>query len=69
MGTSLYQPDIPEAYLNLHFPILTEGGLDLKLGKFVTPVGFETIDPRSNIFTRIATSLTSACLLTIPARF
>ena len=50
MGTSLYQPDIPEAYLNLHFPTLTEGGLDLKLGKFVTPVGFETIDPRTNIF-------------------
>ena len=50
MGTSLYQPDIPEAYLNLHFPVITEGGLDLKLGKFVTPVGFEAIDPRSNVF-------------------
>ncbi|HEY2712343.1 MAG TPA: porin [Chthoniobacterales bacterium] len=50
MGSSLYQPDIPEAYLNLHFPVITEGGLDLKLGKFVTPVGFEAIDPRSNPF-------------------
>ena len=50
MGTSLYQPDIPEAYLNLHFPVITEGGLDLKLGKFVTPVGFEAIDPRGNVF-------------------
>ena len=50
MGSSLYQPDIPEAYLNLHLPVFTEGGLDLKLGKFVTPVGFETIDPRSNPF-------------------
>ena len=50
MSSSLYQPDIPEAYLNLHFPVFTEGGLDLKLGKFVTPVGFEAIDPRNNIF-------------------
>ncbi len=50
MGTSIYQPDIPEAYLNLHFPVVTQGGLDVKLGKFATPVGFETIDPRSNPF-------------------
>lgn len=50
MGSSIYQPDIPEAYLNLHFPVITEGGLDVKLGKFATPVGFETIDPRSNPF-------------------
>ncbi|MEY2499286.1 MAG: hypothetical protein QOD12_2842 [Verrucomicrobiota bacterium] len=47
---SLYQPDIPEAYLNLHLPIFTEGGLDLKLGKFVTLEGAETIDPRTNPF-------------------
>jgi Putative beta-barrel porin-2, OmpL-like. bbp2 len=50
MASSIYQPDIPEAYLNLHVPVVTEGGLDLKLGKFVTPVGFETIDPHGNIF-------------------
>ena len=47
---SLYQPDIPEAYLSLHFPIFTEGGVDLKLGKFVTLEGAETIDPRTNPF-------------------
>jgi hypothetical protein len=50
MGSSLYQPDIPEAYLSLHLPILTEGGVDLKLGKFVTLEGAETIDPRTNVF-------------------
>jgi hypothetical protein len=50
MGTSIYQPDIPEAYFSLHFPVISQGGLDLKLGKFATPVGFETIDPRSNPF-------------------
>ncbi len=44
------QPDLVEAYLNLHLPVTTEGGLDLKLGKFVTLEGAETIDPRNNFF-------------------
>ncbi|MEY2529220.1 MAG: hypothetical protein QOJ05_1310 [Verrucomicrobiota bacterium] len=47
---STLQPDLVEAYLNLHFPILSEGGLDVKLGKFVTLEGAETIDPRTNFF-------------------
>src|SRR5438477_4079524 len=50
MRSSLYQPDIPEAYLSLHLPILTDGGVDVKLGKFVTLEGAETIDPRTNPF-------------------
>jgi hypothetical protein len=49
-GTGLYQADIPEAYLSLHLPVLTEGGIDVKLGKFVTLEGAETIDPRTNTF-------------------
>ncbi len=49
-ATSSLQPDLSEAYLNLHFPIISEGGLDLKLGKFVTLEGVETIDPRTNFF-------------------
>src|SRR5437773_977361 len=49
-ATSILQPDLVEAYLNLHFPIITEGGLDLKLGKFVTLEGAETIDPHTNSF-------------------
>lgn len=49
-GAGLYQADIPEAYLSLHLPLLTEGGLDVKLGKFVTLEGAETIDPRTNAF-------------------
>jgi len=44
------EPDLVEAYLALHFPILSAGGVDLKLGKFVTLEGNETIDPRSNFF-------------------
>ena len=46
----IFQADLVEAYLNLHFPVITEGGLDLKLGKFVTLEGAETIDPRTNFF-------------------
>ena len=46
----ILQPDVVEAYLNLHFPVITEGGLDLKLGKFVTLEGAETIDPRATFF-------------------
>ena len=40
------QPDIVEAYLNFHIPGLTENGIDIKAGKFVTLEGAETIDPR-----------------------
>jgi hypothetical protein len=47
---SLYQADVVEVYLSLHLPVLTEGGVDVKLGKFVTLEGAETIDPRANPF-------------------
>jgi hypothetical protein len=46
----IIQPDLVEAYGNLHFPILTSGGVDLKFGKFITLEGAETIDPRTNVF-------------------
>jgi Putative beta-barrel porin-2, OmpL-like. bbp2 len=49
-ATSIAQPDLVEAYVNLHFPVISEGGLDLKLGKFVTLEGAETIGPRTNFF-------------------
>ena len=48
--SSILQPDLVEAYLNLHFPIFSEGGVDVKFGKFVTLEGAETIDPRTNFF-------------------
>jgi hypothetical protein len=44
------QPDFPEVYFSLHLPVLTSGGLDLKLGKYADPMSAETIDPRSNTF-------------------
>ena len=50
LKTSTNQFDVVEAYLNFHFPVLTSGGVDLKVGKFVTLEGAETIDPRTNAF-------------------
>jgi len=50
MKTNLYQPDIVEAYVSLHLSLLTERGVDVKLGKWVTLEGAETIDPRTNVF-------------------
>jgi len=50
-SNALLQPDIVEAYLNLHFAVdATAGGVDVKAGKLVTMEGAETIDPRTNVF-------------------
>jgi len=46
----LFQADLVEAYLTLHLPVFSTGGVDLKLGKFATLEGAETIDPRTNFF-------------------
>lgn len=45
-----YQLDVVEANVSLHIPVLTEGGLDFKIGQYVTPLGAETIDPSTNAF-------------------
>ncbi|MBE7213522.1 MAG: outer membrane beta-barrel protein, partial [Gluconacetobacter diazotrophicus] len=45
-----YQFSILQADVTAHAPVLTAGGVDLKLGQFSTPIGFETIDPTSNPF-------------------
>ena len=34
----------------MHAPWLSAGGIDFKLGQFVTPIGYETIDPSTNPF-------------------
>lgn len=44
------QFDIVEAYLNGHLPILTAGGVDVKIGQFVTMEGAEVITPAGNLF-------------------
>ncbi len=49
-GTQMMQADLVEAFASLHAPVLTEGGVDFKVGKFATLNGLETIDPRTNFF-------------------
>jgi hypothetical protein len=45
-----YQMDVVEANVLAHLPFVTEGGIDLKAGQYVTPLGYETIDPLTNPF-------------------
>jgi hypothetical protein len=44
------QFDIVEAWAYLHTPWLTDGGVDIKIGQYVTYLGAETIDPSGNAF-------------------
>lgn len=49
--TRLLQPDLVEAFANLHFAVAgTSGGIDLKIGKFVTLEGAEVIPATGNAF-------------------
>jgi hypothetical protein len=47
---SRYQISINEADLSIHLPWLTSGGVDLKVGQYPTPIGYEVIDPSGNPF-------------------
>ena len=40
--------DIPQAYVTVNIPV--GNGLQLKAGKFDTLLGYETVDPRGNLF-------------------
>jgi hypothetical protein len=44
------QPDFPEISASVHLPIITAGGLDIKLGKFQDFSSAEGSDPRNNVF-------------------
>ena len=44
------QFDIVSAAFLAHTPWLTEGGMDFTVGQYATPLGFETIDPSTNLF-------------------
>src|SRR5436190_5421861 len=46
----IVQPDVVEAYVNAHLPFLTEGGIDVKVGQFVTLEGVEVIPANGNFF-------------------
>ena len=47
---SRYQLDVVEAHVDAHLSWLTEGGIDLKVGQYPTPLGYKTIDPSTNLF-------------------
>lgn len=44
----IQQFDIPQAYVDVNLPV--GNGLKFRVGKFVTLLGYETIDPRTNPF-------------------
>jgi hypothetical protein len=44
------QFDIFEADVQLHLPFPTAGGMDMKIGMFPTPLGYEGLDPSANPF-------------------
>lgn len=43
-----YQIDIVEANVMVHVPGIGEGGTDLKIGQYPTPIGYEVIDASGN---------------------
>ena len=45
-----HQFDIVEANFLAHFAALTDGGVDIKLGQYSTPIGYEVIDATANPF-------------------
>ncbi|MDR3425052.1 MAG: outer membrane beta-barrel protein [Alphaproteobacteria bacterium] len=45
---SKYQFDFNEATVNMHLPVAFEGGVDLKVGQFPSPMSAETIDATTN---------------------
>lgn len=44
----IWQFDIPQAYIDVNAPL--GNGLKVRIGKFATLLGYETIDPRTNAF-------------------
>ncbi len=48
--SGINQFDVVEANVQMHLPILTKGGMDIKAGQFSTPIGQEVIDPTGNFF-------------------
>jgi hypothetical protein len=44
------QLDIVEANVQAHLPWLSDGGVDVKLGQYATPIGYEVIDATGNPF-------------------
>jgi hypothetical protein len=49
-STSRNAFDLVEANILAHLPVLTPGGIDVKVGIFSTPIGQEVIDPTGDFF-------------------
>lgn len=47
---SPYQWDLEEGSFSGHFPIIFGGGIDMKIGTYPTPIGYEVIDGTGNFF-------------------
>ena len=47
---SSYQIALYEAYGSVHVPAVSAGGIDVKLGQFASPLGFESSDASQNSF-------------------
>jgi hypothetical protein len=47
---SIDQFDLVEANITAHLPYITPGGMELKVGQYVTYLGSEVIDPSGNFF-------------------
>ncbi len=53
VNRGIVMPYVVEAYGNLHAPLSflnKDAGIDLRFGQFVTLLGAETVDPRTNFF-------------------
>ena len=50
LSNGRYTLAVVEAYGSLHLPYLTDGGFDLRLGQFASPMSAETIYPTGNFF-------------------
>ncbi len=50
LTSTYYQLTLLTANVQMHLPYITQGGIDLKLGQYPTPLGYETIDPSTNPF-------------------
>ena len=50
MGRDRNQLNVVQAFLAGHLPLFTAGGVDVKLGLFTSPQGYETLDPSTSPF-------------------
>ena len=50
MGRDRNQLNVVQAFVAGHLPLFTSGGVDVKLGLFTSPQGYETLDPSTSPF-------------------